>query len=86
MYAYEAARYKGEPLSELEIKVLYLAATGMSVVYSAQALGYSVPSIKNYRQRVVAKLEARDITHAVFLATQKGIFDTNHDGKQPTLH
>lgn len=86
MYAYEAARFRGEPLSELEIRVLYLSAIGCSVSYIAQLMSYSQPSIKNYRQRICAKLEAKDITHAVYLACQKGLLDYNDNGKQSKVY
>jgi RNA polymerase sigma factor (sigma-70 family) len=60
-------------LHERELEVLELAALGYSCNLTAQDLYLSSETVKTYRQRVIRKLGARNITHAVAVAFASGV-------------
>jgi RNA polymerase sigma factor (sigma-70 family) len=60
-------------LHERELEVLELAALGYSCTLTARNLYLSAETVKTYRQRVIRKLGARNITHAVAVAFASGV-------------
>jgi DNA-binding CsgD family transcriptional regulator len=63
----------GQPLSRREHEVLTRAAEGKTVEETASELYLAVDTIKGYRRRVIAKLRANNIPHAVAIGFQEGI-------------
>jgi DNA-binding CsgD family transcriptional regulator len=63
----------GQPLSHREREVLTRAAAGMTVEETASELFLAIDTIKGYRRRVIAKLRANNISHAVAIGFQEGI-------------
>jgi DNA-binding NarL/FixJ family response regulator len=59
-------------LTEREVEVLRLMATGMSNVEIGQQLFVSVQTVKTHVGNVLAKLQARDRTQAVITAYESG--------------
>lgn len=68
-----ACRMEDDMLSEREIKVLSLVATGKSNRELAAQLFISEETAKTHVRSILAKLGANDRTHAVTLALQRGI-------------
>ncbi|MBB5209265.1 DNA-binding NarL/FixJ family response regulator [Chiayiivirga flava] len=64
-----------ETLSLREIDVLRLAGGGNSNREIGQALGIAEDTVKAHMKNVLAKLHARDRTHAVTIALRRGILD-----------
>jgi DNA-binding NarL/FixJ family response regulator len=62
-----------EPLSEREIEVLRLVATGNSNKEIGARLSITEHTAKAHLKRIVAKLGANDRTHAVTLALSRGV-------------
>jgi DNA-binding NarL/FixJ family response regulator len=62
-------------LSTRETEVLRLVAAGGSNKVIAGKLGLSEETIKGYLKTILAKLGARDRTHAVTLALRRGIIE-----------
>jgi DNA-binding NarL/FixJ family response regulator len=60
-------------LTEREIDVLRLTASGKSSAASAKFLGLSPKTVETYRSRIMRKLEIRDITSLVKFAIRHGI-------------
>lgn len=72
--AAEIAAHVDEPqLSEREIAVLRLAATGSSNKEIARALAISEQTVKGHMSNVFGKLGASDRAHAVAIAVQRGV-------------
>jgi DNA-binding NarL/FixJ family response regulator len=76
----EIARELGEhvvddELSEREIEVLKLIATGTSNKIIASQLSLAETTIKTHVQNVLLKLNANDRTHAVTIAVKRGYID-----------
>jgi DNA-binding NarL/FixJ family response regulator len=65
----------GESLSEREIAVLKLASSGHQNTQIARALNVSEHAIKARMKRILSKLDARDRTHAITIARQRGFLD-----------
>jgi DNA-binding CsgD family transcriptional regulator len=63
---------RGRPPSGREIAVLQFVAEGLTNREIAIRLGVSGRSVKTDIQRIVAKLEARNRTHAVTLGDEQG--------------
>lgn len=63
----------GNPLTDREIEVLQLSADGLSMPQIGEALHLSPETIKAYRKRTIAKLEARNGTHAVTIGLRRKI-------------
>ena len=64
-----------DTVSRREIDVLNLAARGNSNREIAAQLGVTEDAIKAHMKRILVKLEAKDRTHAVMVALQRGILD-----------
>ncbi len=60
-------------LSDREITVLRLVAAGHSNPMIAQALSISEATVKSHMKNIMAKLKARDRTHAVMIAVRRGL-------------
>jgi DNA-binding NarL/FixJ family response regulator len=76
----EIARELGEhvvddELSEREIEVLKLIATGTSNKIIASQLSLAETTIKTHVQNILLKLDANDRTHAVTIAIKRGYID-----------
>jgi DNA-binding CsgD family transcriptional regulator len=56
---------RGKSLSAAEERVLLRAAFGDRAGDTAELLNYSVETVKGYRKTSIAKLGARNLTHAV---------------------
>ena len=63
----------GEPLNERETEILAGAANGETAAQTGARLFLSPETVKSYRKRVIAKLGARNGTHAVALALRSGL-------------
>jgi DNA-binding NarL/FixJ family response regulator len=76
-----------ERLSPREIEVLRLAAVGNTNQKIGDQLGLSEGTIKTHMKNVMAKMQAKDRTHAVLLAIQRGIISMGAGGRlPPALH
>ena len=64
--------FGGEPLNEREREILAGAADGETAVETGERLYLSPETVKSYRKRIIAKLGARNGTHAVALALRSG--------------
>jgi DNA-binding CsgD family transcriptional regulator len=64
---------EGDPLRARELEVLTFAALGYSCDRTAKALVLSIETVKTYRQRLIRKLGARNITHAVAVGVASGV-------------
>ena len=64
-----------EELSQAEIEVLRLVATGFSNKRVAAGLEIPEETVKSRIKSILSKLSASDRTHAVTLALQRGIID-----------
>ncbi len=60
-------------LTSRERAVLIAAADGMSTKITALALSLSYWTVQEYRGRILRKLEARNMSHAVTRAWRSGI-------------
>lgn len=64
---------QGEPLTERETEILAAAAEGETAAQTGARLYLSSETVKGYRKRIIAKLGARNGTHAVVLAIRRGL-------------
>jgi DNA-binding CsgD family transcriptional regulator len=64
---------EGEPLTPREREILAGAAEGETAAQTGARLYLSSETVKSYRKRVIAKLGARNGTHAVALALRSGL-------------
>jgi DNA-binding CsgD family transcriptional regulator len=64
---------EGEPLTERETEILAAAAEGETAAQTGARLFLSSETVKGYRKRIIAKLGARNGTHAVVLAIRRGL-------------
>jgi DNA-binding NarL/FixJ family response regulator len=64
-----------DTLSEREVEILKHVAAGWSNKLVAAQLGISEGTVKSHMKSILEKLNARDRTHAVMIAIQRGIFD-----------
>ena len=69
----EQTQSKTEQLTEKELEILRLMASGYSNKEIANALHKSEGTIKNHVSNVLSKLGVRDRTRAVLLAIEKGL-------------
>jgi DNA-binding CsgD family transcriptional regulator len=60
-------------LSPSELGVLCAAASGLTSSASARQLGKGAETVKSQRHQIILKLGARNISHAVALATARRI-------------
>lgn len=74
-----------DSLSEREVAVLAAAAAGLSNKCIGQQLSISEQTVKAHMKSILSKLEARDRTHAVTIALQRGIITLERvqPGKTP---
>jgi DNA-binding NarL/FixJ family response regulator len=73
--ALQIADFAGDPtLTPREIEVLQLVAGGNSNKLIAKTLTLSAETVKTHVKNLIAKLGARDRTHAVTLGVRRGIF------------
>ena len=63
----------GEPLNDREADILAGAAAGETAAQTGARLYLSPETVKSYRKRIIAKLGARNGTHAVALALRSGL-------------
>ena len=63
---------EGEPLNDRETEILAGAAEGETAEQTGARLYLSTETVKSYRKRIIAKLGARNGTHAVALALRNG--------------
>ncbi|WP_412079000.1 response regulator transcription factor [Streptomyces xanthophaeus] len=63
----------GGQLSDLETQVLRLSATGMTIAAIARALGSTPTAVQDARHRLMAKLGALNMTHAVHIGHGVGL-------------
>jgi DNA-binding NarL/FixJ family response regulator len=68
-----AEHHADDLLSEREIAVLQLAATGCSNKVIGHQLTISEDTVKTHMRHIMAKLAANDRTHAVTIARTRGI-------------
>jgi DNA-binding CsgD family transcriptional regulator len=64
---------EGEPLTDRETEILAAAAEGETAAETGRRLFLSSETVKGYRKRIIAKLGARNGTHAVVLAIRRGL-------------
>ena len=67
-----AQRYDVDDLTEREIEVLRLVAAGNSNKLVGDHLSITEETVKSHMKNVLSKLRARDRTHAVQIAMQRG--------------
>jgi DNA-binding NarL/FixJ family response regulator len=60
-------------LSAREVAVLKLIAAGNTNLSAAHALSISEETVKSHMKNIIAKLNARDRTHAVMIAVRRGV-------------
>jgi DNA-binding NarL/FixJ family response regulator len=68
-----AAGYSYETLSNREVQVVRLVAQGNSNKEVARSLSVTEDTVKGYMTNILAKLQAKDRTHAVVIAMRRGI-------------
>jgi DNA-binding NarL/FixJ family response regulator len=72
----DVSAYRGtEALSEREISVLRLVAAGKQNRCIGEELNVSEQTVKTRIRNILAKLDARDRTHAVTIALRRGFID-----------
>ena len=67
-----AQRYDVDDLTDREIEVLRLVAAGNSNKLVGDHLSITEETVKSHMKNVISKLRARDRTHAVQIAMQRG--------------
>ena len=67
-------------LSDLDVAVLRHAAEGRTIEATARLLGTSMPAVQDTRHRLMGKLGAKSLAHAVHLAYQAGILRRERHG------
>ena len=70
-----ASRYAVDDLSQRELQVLRLVAVGCSNKIVADKLQISEDTVKGHMKNVLAKLAAKDRTHAVTIALKRGYLE-----------
>lgn len=65
----------GLPLSDHELGVLEHAAAGENATETGTRMHLSPETVRSYRRDAIAKLAARNTTHAVVIAVGLGYFD-----------
>ncbi|NJO81616.1 MAG: response regulator transcription factor [Blastochloris sp.] len=75
-----AVRYPELRMTDRESTILQLVATGTPNREIGQSLGLSERTIKDDLTAIFAKLGARDRTHAVVIAMQRGLIQLKHPG------
>lgn len=62
-------------LSQREKEVLKCASVGLTTEMTADTLGISMLTAKDYRKRCIQRLAAKNMIHAVSIALREGIID-----------
>jgi DNA-binding CsgD family transcriptional regulator len=62
-----------DELTPRQLAVLRCAAAGLDSATTALELGVSYETVKSHRSWVLTRLGARNITHAVHLAHERGL-------------
>ena len=70
---------EGEPLNDRETEILAGAAEGETAEQTGARLYLSTETVKSYRKRIIAKLGARNGTHAVALALRGGLLPLHRE-------
>lgn len=65
----------GRALTDLQVAVLQHAAEGRTIEATGRLLGKSMPAVQDARHRLMGKLGAASLAHAVLLACRAGILD-----------
>ncbi len=68
-----ASHVTSESLSEREVTILRLIATGMTNKQVAREIGLAEETVKAHLKTIFAKLDVADRTHAVTVAAKRGI-------------
>jgi DNA-binding CsgD family transcriptional regulator len=76
---------EGEPLTAREREILEGAADGETAAQTGARLYLSSETVKSYRKRVIAKLGARNGTHAVALALRSGLLPMPRTVRVPAV-
>ena len=74
---------QGQPLNDRETEILAGAAEGETAVETGRRLYLSSETVKSYRKRIIAKLGARNGTHAVALALRSGLLPLDLSRSRP---
>ena len=69
------ARHGGSPLAPGELETLADAAVGLTAEESGRKRHRSIETVKSQRKNAIAKLFARNTTHAVHLAHRLGLLN-----------
>ncbi|MDQ3572639.1 MAG: response regulator transcription factor [Actinomycetota bacterium] len=70
-----AARESGSRITRRQREILQLLADGLSTKAIAHRLGLSAETIRAHSKAMLARLEARDRTHAVAIGLRAGLID-----------
>lgn len=62
-------------LSPRMIEIVRCASEGLSLDQSAFHLGLSTTMVSHYRNKAIARLGARNLTHAVVIALKHGLIE-----------
>jgi DNA-binding CsgD family transcriptional regulator len=60
-------------LTQAELVVLRAAAVGLTVPQTARQLHKGTETVKTQRNKIILKIGARNMTHAVCIATEQGL-------------
>lgn len=60
-------------MSPRELQVIQLSAKGLNAKQMARELGLSEETIKTHRKLAIARLDAKNIVHAVAIAYKRGM-------------
>jgi DNA-binding CsgD family transcriptional regulator len=70
-------------LTELDVAVLRCAAQGHTIEATAHQLGKTATAVQDTRHRLMGKLGAKSLPHAVHLAWEIGILRRERHGDHP---
>jgi DNA-binding NarL/FixJ family response regulator len=70
-----AEHFVADAISEREIAVLRCVAAGCSNKAVAEKLSIAEDTVKSHMKSILAKLQAKDRTHAVMIAVRRGFID-----------
>lgn len=74
--------YEGQHLTDRELQVLDLASQGLTNREVGAKLGLAQETIKTHVRHYLAKLGARNTTHAVALGYQQGYLPKSTEGRR----
>lgn len=72
-YISKQGQHRFTQLSVGQFGVLYYASLGLSIADTSRMMYLTDETIKSYRKKILRKLAARNITHAVAIAKDMGI-------------